>query len=99
MTSMTSMACRRSLQSKTSMTSKTCRSFGLGPEKPSYEEAWTLGGLKLDVFSADEVEAGWWRLPLWIQVSKGHSSSFEEMEVFSHSYWLIIKHPLGWLSI
>lgn len=41
--------------------------FGVGPERPSYEEAWTTGGLKLDVFSADEVEPGWWRLPLWIQ--------------------------------
>ena len=70
MTSMTSVVCRRSLQSKTTMTSKTCRTFGVGPERPSYEEAWTTGGLKLDVFSADEVEPGWWRLPLWIQVRR-----------------------------
>ena len=42
--------------------------FGLGPEKPGYEENWTLGGLKLDVFAADEVEPGWWRTVLWVEV-------------------------------
>ena len=47
----------------------TCRKFGLGPEKPCYEEAWWLADqLKLDVFSADEVEPGWWRTSLWVEV-------------------------------